>query len=103
MVVCEVDGRYINYLSTYAPHLFQNKKSGQKNERKYIGIVFEINGFEYFAPLSSFKDKHRRMKESVDFIKIMQRMKQQNKKLSHKALTKKVGALLFILMQIYTV
>ena len=24
----------------------------------------------YFAPLSSFKSKHKRMKESVDFIKI---------------------------------
>ena len=30
----------------------------------------EINGFYYFAPLSSFKSKHKKMKESVDFIKI---------------------------------
>lgn len=36
----------------------------------YIGIVFEIKGVKYFAPLSSFKDKHKQMKESVDFIKI---------------------------------
>ena len=35
-----------------------------------IGIVFHINGFDYFAPLSSFKDKHRPMKEGLDFIKI---------------------------------
>ncbi len=47
-----------------------NKKPNQKNERKYIGIVFEINGFNYFAPLSSYKSKHDKMKESVDFIKI---------------------------------
>ncbi|MCM1253514.1 MAG: type III toxin-antitoxin system ToxN/AbiQ family toxin [Clostridium sp.] len=29
-----------------------------------------MNGFSYFAPLSSFKPKHKKMKESVDFIKI---------------------------------
>ena len=36
----EINGDYITYLSAYAPHLFQNKKSGQKNERKYIGYRF---------------------------------------------------------------
>ena len=66
----EINAGYISYLSAYAPHLFQNKKFGQKNERKYIGIVLQINGFDYFAPLSSFKDKHRLMKEGLDFIKI---------------------------------
>ena len=66
----EINASYITYLSAYAPRLFQNKKSGQKNERKYIGIVLQINGFDYFAPLSSFKDKHRLMKEGLDFIKI---------------------------------
>ena len=35
----EINGNYVTYLSAYAPRLFQNKKSGQKNERKYIGIV----------------------------------------------------------------
>lgn len=66
----EVNADYIDYLSAYAPHLFQNKKPGQNNERKYIGIVFQINGLDYFAPLSSFKQKHYRMKEAVDFIKV---------------------------------
>lgn len=66
----EVNADYIDYLSAYAPHLFQNKKPGQNNERKYIGIVFQINGLDYFAPLSSFKQKHHRMKETVDFIKV---------------------------------
>ena len=30
----------------------------------------EINGTKFFAPLSSYKDKHKRMRETVDFIKI---------------------------------
>ena len=66
----EINPNYITYLSAYAPHLFLNRKPHQKNDRKYIGIVLEINGFHYFAPLSSFKEKHTKMKEGLDFLKI---------------------------------
>ena len=66
----EIDEKYITYLSSFSPHLFLNKKPGQHNERKYIGIVFQIDGYDYFAPLSSFKQKHYAMKDGVDFIKI---------------------------------
>jgi len=66
----EINNDYINYLSAFERHLFRNRKPEQNNERKYIGIVFEINGYDYFAPLSSFKDKHMKMKESIDFIKV---------------------------------
>lgn len=66
----EVNPRYIDYLVPYAPHLFQNKQPGQHNERKYIGIILTVNSIKYFAPLSSFKSKHERMKNGLDFIKI---------------------------------
>lgn len=66
----EVSGDYINYLSPHVPHLFHNKTEKQQNERKYIGIVFQINDVNYFAPLSSYKQKHKHMIESIDFIKI---------------------------------
>ena len=68
--IYEINAAYINYLVPYAPHLFHNRQQGQANERKYIGIVLQVNGLDYFAPLSSFKPKHRRMKEGLDFIKI---------------------------------
>lgn len=68
----EVNPGYISYLSTFAPHLFHNKQEGQANEHKYIGVILYINGLEYFAPLSSFKTKHYKMKESLDFLKIRQ-------------------------------
>lgn len=61
---------YIDYLLPIAPHLFQNKKPGQQNSRKYIGVLLIVNGHEYFAPLSSFKEKHQRMQEALDFLKI---------------------------------
>ena len=68
--IYEINAAYINYLVPYAPHLFHNRQQGQANERKYIGIVLQVNGLDYFAPLSSFKPKHRRMKEGLDFIRI---------------------------------
>ncbi len=66
----EVNPRYIDYLVPFAPHLFHNKQPGQCNERKYIGIILYINDVKYFAPLSSFKEKHERMKNGLDFIKV---------------------------------
>lgn len=63
-----VKDSYIKYLSQYQEHLFLHE--GGSSGRKYIGVVLEINHLSYFAPLSSFKLKHKKMKESVDFIKI---------------------------------
>lgn len=63
----EIRTQYIDYLVPYAPHLFHNSKKGQANQRKYIGIVLQVNGMDYFAPLSSFKPKH----EGMDFIKVL--------------------------------
>lgn len=68
--IYEVDASYVDYLSQFAPHLFHNKKAGQQNSRKYIGVLITVNSMNYFAPLSSFKPKHHRMQESVDFLKI---------------------------------
>ena len=66
--IYEVKSEYIKYLSNYQSHIFA--QADGKDKRKYIGIVFEIKGLKYFAPLSSYKDKHKKMKEGVDFIKI---------------------------------
>lgn len=66
--IYDVKDAYIKYLSQYQEHLFLHE--GGSFGRKYIGTVLEINGFYYFAPLSSFKFKHKKMKKSVNFIKI---------------------------------
>ncbi len=66
--IYEVDSYYIKYLTGFQDHLFFS--DGDKAGRKYIGIILEIKGFKYFAPLSSFKPKHKKMDEGVDFIKI---------------------------------
>lgn len=66
----EIDEKYIDYIGQFAPHFFHNKQAGQQNSRKYIGILLTVNGFDYFAPLSSFKPKHKTMSEGLDFLKI---------------------------------
>ena len=65
-----VSDKYIDYLSIYAPHLFHNKKTNQIHKRVYIGVILKVHGMDYFAPLSSYKVKHKQMKETLDFIKI---------------------------------
>ena len=67
--IYEVNPEYIDYLAPHAPHLFWNSAAG-KNARKFIGVVLTVNGMEYFAPLSSFKPKHRKMKGRLDLVKI---------------------------------
>lgn len=64
----EVNPNYIKYLAQYQEHIFIS--DADKARRKYIGVLLQINDIKYFAPLSSFKAKHKKMKESVDFIKI---------------------------------
>lgn len=66
--IYEVNPRYVKYISNVQEHIFFSE--GDKSGRKYIGIILEINGYKYFAPLSSFKPKHKKMQEGVDFIKI---------------------------------
>lgn len=65
-----VSEKYIDYLSIYAPHLFHNKKPNQTHKRVYVGVILKVNGMDYFAPLSSYKVKHKQMKETLDFIKV---------------------------------
>lgn len=66
--IYEIDKNYLAYISAFSEHVFYVPNEGQK--RKYIGIILEIEGVKYFAPLSSFKSKHKKMSEGVDFIKI---------------------------------
>ncbi len=41
-----------------------------KKLRPFIGILFRVHDIDYFAPLSSPKTKHRRMNDTIDFMKI---------------------------------
>lgn len=66
----EINTDYVDYICSLSPTMMHNKQAHQTNERKYIGVVLSINGYDYFAPLSSFKPKHAGMKNALDFIKV---------------------------------
>lgn len=57
---------YIQFLRQYDTKVAENKQES----RPYVGIVLEINGINYYAPFSSPKPKHQKMKNGKDFRKI---------------------------------
>lgn len=42
----------------------------EKENRPFVGIIFQIKNINYYAPLTSPKPKHIKMKNQVDFLKI---------------------------------
>lgn len=61
-----IEDSYINYLSQYDKKVPFNKQQ----TRPYIGVVIKRNNLDYFAPLSSPKEKHKLMKSGLDVFKI---------------------------------
>lgn len=61
-----VKDAYIKYLREYDVKIPDNK-----NElRPFVGIVLSIKKIQYYVPLTSPKEKHRHMKNTLDFRKI---------------------------------
>ena len=63
-----VDSAYCDYLRKADPRVPYTMD--KKSIRPFVGIVFTINGFNYYAPLTSPKPKHLHMKNQIDFLKI---------------------------------
>lgn len=66
--IVKVDYHYCDYLRKFDSKVPYN--AGKKELRPFIGILFLVNNCEYFAPLSSPKQKHLHMKNNIDFLKI---------------------------------
>ena len=66
--IVRVSSDYCDYLRKFDNKVAYNKY--EKELRPFIGILFKIDEREYFAPLSSPKEKHKKMKNTVDFFKI---------------------------------
>lgn len=68
IILVKVDTNYCNYLRKYdskVPYNYDEKK-----DRPFVGVLFEVEKFKYFAPLSSPKKKHLMMHSTIDFLKI---------------------------------
>ena len=77
MELYKVDMNYYNYL-----HYFESKIhyiENEKQNRPFIGIVLNVNGKNFFAPLTSPTKKHLNMKNMQDFLKIDSRKVRWNK------------------------
>lgn len=61
-----VDSKYIRFLFSADSRVMYNK--GQR--RPYIGILFEVRGHKYYAPLTHPKEKFKTMKNTEDFMRI---------------------------------
>ena len=66
MRLYHVSDTYIQYLKQFDERVPDNKNQ----KRPYVGIVVEVGGVTYYAPLSSPKPKHLKMKNGKDFRKI---------------------------------
>ena len=64
----KVDSIYCDYLRQFDNKVMYN--ANNKELRPFVGILFEVNNYMYFAPLSSPKKKHLKMKNQIDFLKI---------------------------------
>ena len=68
MYLYKPDLDYYNYL-----HYYESKVpyiENEKTNRPFVGVVLNVNGKNFFAPLTSPKKKHLSMKDMQDFMKI---------------------------------
>lgn len=61
-----VSDKYIEYLYQFDKKIPYNKN----NKRPYIGIVFQIEEFNYFAPLFSPKESHSKYSDNPTYMRI---------------------------------
>ena len=65
----EVSEKYISYISTVEKNVFSSKENDRYHTRKYLGIVYSINGYNYYIPLSSPKNSDYRLENGVQKIR----------------------------------
>lgn len=68
LILVRLDSKYCDYLRQFDKKVPYNYDS--KELRPFIGVLFEVNNCMYFAPLSSPKPKHLKMKTKLDFLKL---------------------------------
>ena len=66
--IVKVVVNYCDYLRKFDDRVPYNHY--EKEIRPFVGVLFEINNCEYFAPLSSPKIKHLSMRNTIDFFKL---------------------------------
>lgn len=66
--IVRLDSNYCDYLRQFDAKVPYN--FNEKELRPFVGVLFEVNNCKYFAPLSSPKQKHLKMKNTLDFLRL---------------------------------
>lgn len=65
MKIVQVDDYYIELLRNEFPTIMDGKRFHRSHTRKYVGIIFSIGKFNYYAPFSSPKSKDYNLDGSI--------------------------------------
>lgn len=68
LIMVALDVQYCNYLRNFDHKVPYNY--GEKESRPFVGVLFKVNECMYFAPLSSPKPKHLKIRSNLDFFKL---------------------------------
>lgn len=69
--VYRIDMKYIRNLHKIDDRVFSISPQIGKNERPFLGVIIVFNQHKYCVPLSKPKEKHKRMRDKIDFKKIV--------------------------------
>lgn len=65
MRIVQIDDEYIAMLRQRFPSIMDEKRFHHSHTRKYLGVVFTIGSFNYYAPFSSPKAKDYNLDGSI--------------------------------------
>lgn len=75
-----VSTKYLDHLREVEPKVYYSQGTNYVNPKPYIGIVLEISGHKFLAPLTSYKPKQDSIKSSsVSIFKLHERGNPSNK------------------------
>ena len=69
--VYRIDMKYIRNLHNVDDRVFSVSPQIGKDERPFLGIIIVCNKHKYCVPLSNPKKKHEKMRDKIDFKKIV--------------------------------
>ena len=55
LILIRIDEEYISYLRKYDSKVQINSSVLHKDNKPFVGVLFEINNLKYFVPISSNK------------------------------------------------
>ena len=67
-IVWSIRGIHLIYQHRWKK-VFSSKETDRNHTRKYLGIVYNINGYNYYIPLSSPKNSDYRLENGVQKIR----------------------------------